>query len=297
MSPAKRFRVGHKSFRVRSSDPADQYLKLIHGRFEPNLQTLCRRVLSDGAVAMDVGANIGATALIMSAFVGHGRVIAVEPGPKAFAALCDNVQTNGAGAVECHNYALSSTSGRVAFREDSSFGHLVDDPSQATGDPAGVAVRTLDDLVESLQLQRLDFLKIDTEGFEPQVLAGAQATLARFRPIVYLELNAWTLLAHGANNPLEFLRALTEQYPHMARVKRFTNRLILETVEGPAEHRANVLAHDNLVYFNAFNDLVLFPDEAAAARFADIMAPRSEVVRAGLIRRALRRIGRLLPLA
>lgn len=288
MSPARTFQVGNKTFRVRSSDPADQYLKLIHGRFEPNLQTLCRRVLSDGAVAMDVGANIGATALIMSAFVGKGRVIAVEPGPKAFAALCENVRANGAGAVECHNVALSSDGGRTVFLEDSSFGHLDLDASPGLDDPRAVAVRTLDDLVESLGLQRLDFLKIDTEGFEPQVLAGAQAALARFAPIIYLELNAWTLMAHGGNNMLEFLRALAEQYPHMARVKRFTNRLILETVEGPPDHRARVLAHENLTYFNAFNDLVLFPDEAAAGRFADIMQPRGQVVRAGFFRRALR---------
>lgn len=281
MSLVRRFMVGRHVRCVEGLASDDPYLTSIGWRFEPQFQALCQRVLENGAVAVDVGANIGATALIMSAYVGQGAVHAIEPGRRTFDLLQRNIAANGAANVQCHSCAIADRSGLAAFAENSAYGHLAPDGQGDT-----VVVRTLDEFACALDLQRLDLLKIDTEGFEPQVLAGARATIERFRPVIYCELNAWTLLAHGGSNPLTFLRDLTRDFPHVYRVKRWGSSLVLEEVSGDAAYRAAVLLHDNIVYFNALNDLVVFTDPAVMERFRGLIAPRRD----GAVRHPIRRL-------
>jgi hypothetical protein len=62
-----------------------------------------------------------------------------------------------------------------------------------------VAVTTVDDLVEALGLGRLEFVKVDIEGAEARLLAGARGTLAAFRPVLMLELEDRHLARFGAD--------------------------------------------------------------------------------------------------
>jgi FkbM family methyltransferase len=241
---------------------------------------VCARSLGPGAVAVDVGANIGATVLIMDAYAGKdGRVIAIEPGPQSFALLQRNLARNEVATVTALNCAVSSEPGRMTFRENSAYGHLA-----PGAEGPQVEVQTLDQIVEDLGLTRLDLLKIDTEGFEPQVLEGAKATLERLRPVIYLELNSWALIAHGRRDPLAFLTGLAAAFPWVLRVRRRGGRTLLERVEGAPDEVASVL-----------NDLVLLPDEAAASRFADMIVPRVPPIPTGplrLVKAIARRLAR-----
>jgi len=289
-SPAlRRFLVGQQAFRIAGAGKGDLYFRQIRGRFEPEFQAVCARALGPGAVAVDVGANIGVTALIMGAYAGAGaRVIAVEPGPQSFALLQKNLALNEASTVSAVRCAVSDAPGQVTFCENSAYGHLA-----PGAEGLQVEVRTLDQIVEDLGLTRLDLLKIDTEGFEPQVLEGAKATLERLRPVIYLELNSWALIAHGRRDPLAFLTGLAAAFPWVLRVRRRGGRALLERVEGPPEEVAAVLLSDNLAYFHALNDLVLLPDEAAAARFADMIVPRVPPIPTGPLRLVKAIAGRL----
>ena len=289
-SGLRRFTAGGRAYRMAGAGRHDLYFRQIRGRFEPGFQAVCARALAPGAVAVDAGANIGATALIMSAFVGaQGRVVALEPGPRSFALLQRNLALNAAAAVTPLALALSAEPGRISFCEDSAFGHL------APGAPGlqAVQVETLDRIVEQQGLTRLDLLKIDTEGFEPQVLEGARATIERLAPVIYLELNSWALIAHGRRDPLEFVAGLAAVFPWVLRVRRRGARTVLEKVEGTPDQIAAVLVSDNLAYFHALNDLVLLPGEAAAARFADMIVPRASPIPTGPLR-LVRSIGRRL---
>jgi FkbM family methyltransferase len=262
--------AGRRVVRVAGPGKGDLYFRQIRGRFEPEFQAVCARALGQGGVGVDIGANIGATALIMDAFaVNGGRVIAVEPGPQTFALLQRNLAMNEASTVTALNCAVSAESGRMTFCENSAYGHLAPDAQGLQ-----VEVQTLDQIVAGLGLTRLDLLKIDTEGFEPQVLEGARATLERFRPVIYLELNSWALIAHGRRDPLAFVTSLVTSFPWVLRVRRRGGRALLERVQGPPDEAAAVLLSDNLAYFHALNDLVLLPDDATAARFSDMIVPR-----------------------
>jgi FkbM family methyltransferase len=129
-------------------------------------------------VLWDVGANVGGYSLIAAA-AGAGRVIAVEPSPSNFAALCDNVALNGLGAtIVPLPVVLTGSTGLARLEHgDARPGatHRLTDGDE--GVPTlGFA---LDDLLDRFALPAPTLLKLDVDGAEAQVVAGARATLAR----------------------------------------------------------------------------------------------------------------------
>jgi hypothetical protein len=73
----------------------------------------------------------------------------------------------------------------------------------------------LDQTFCELSLDRLDFMKVDVEGFELEVFAGAKETLATYRPIVFLEMNHWCLNIFRRMSIPEFRERLMEYFPYV----------------------------------------------------------------------------------
>lgn len=141
-----------------------------------------------GGWVIDAGANIGAYALECAAAVGpEGRVDAVEPEPSNFAALLRNIERNPQGrVVVAHRLGLWGGGGRAALSNRGGTGVCW----QVRPDEHGsVWLRTLDDLVRSCSRERIDLIKIDTEGAEEEVLRGGQHALARTDRVI-LEYHA-----------------------------------------------------------------------------------------------------------
>jgi FkbM family methyltransferase len=124
----------------------------------------------DGRTVLDIGANIGVTARIFAKRAKH--VHAFEPGPRALALLRLNAPAN----CTVHAIAIGETNGFAHIAE-----HEACDESRISDTGLRVPMRTVD----SLGLNP-DFIKIDVEGYEPQVLRGAVETLRR-GPIVMFE--------------------------------------------------------------------------------------------------------------
>jgi FkbM family methyltransferase len=164
------------------------------GTYEPGLRAILGALLGPGAVAMDVGANVGWHTLLMAKRVGdQGRVLAVEANPSVRARLADNVSINGFAHVDIVPCALAAREGQVEFYgpaeddADSGNGHVVSEADQSREGVFTVETRTLDAVVAAAGLERLDAIKIDVEGYEWPVLQGAGTTLARFHPHVIFE--------------------------------------------------------------------------------------------------------------
>jgi FkbM family methyltransferase len=167
----------------------DQYLGwsfMAYGVYNlDEVRFLCD-LLGPGDVVLDVGANIGALTVPMAQVPGITAVHAFEPQPRVRELLEENVHltTPPDGPVVIHPYALGSAPGIL---------HIPDIDYTALGNFGGVAlgdtgtteveVRTLD----SLRLQKVTLMKVDVEGAEAAVLRGARETIARCRPILYLE--------------------------------------------------------------------------------------------------------------
>jgi FkbM family methyltransferase len=141
---------------------------------------------------IDVGANSGIYTVLGCKINPNVRVVAVEPVPKIYRALANNVTRNNLDSrVTVLNAALGDSDGKVPFHEAecSTMGSLAVGGYQGqSGRLIEVQCRTLDSIVEELNLEP-DFIKIDVEGFEHLVLSGASRVLARFHPRIVLEAN------------------------------------------------------------------------------------------------------------
>ena len=178
------------------------------GRYEPPLCAFLEARNTTGWTCFDVGANVGAIALVLAQRCGpQGRVYAFEPGPPNLARLRGNLKLNPqlAARTEVIAAGVADCAGELWWAEEKQ------NPGNALLASAGtdrVPVITLDDFVRERQtptaatpaLERLDFIKIDVEGMELKVMQGARNTLLRLRPILYFEtLPRYTNSGAGAS--------------------------------------------------------------------------------------------------
>lgn len=164
---------------------------LFSGRYEDReIAALCSHVVA-GTAVLDVGANIGLSALEFARATGpSGRVIAFEPHPDTAARLAANLRENGLSNVEIVQSAVGAAPGSITFHES----------AQPTLSSASVIppdfVRSFEVPVTTVDLAwtqadrpQVSALKIDVEGGELDVLRGATELLAQQSPAILLE--AW----------------------------------------------------------------------------------------------------------
>jgi FkbM family methyltransferase len=163
------------------------------GDYEPELRLIFKKYVPTGGVVVEVGANIGWHLLLFSSLVGPaGHVHAFEPNDSVYTELKHNLLLNDRHNVTTWELALSHEAGTALFNgvavneNGAGNGHLVG-TEQSIGEPnfRSVKMETMDGL--GLNLERLDLIKIDVEGAEYAVLAGAMATIGRFLPVVVYE--------------------------------------------------------------------------------------------------------------
>jgi FkbM family methyltransferase len=165
-----------------------------------------RRMITAGAIVIDVGANIGAHTLPLATRVGpSGRVVAVEPTLYAFERLQEHVRLNPTLAARIVPVqAMLMGKREAALVETIASSWPLDTPNDAHPLHGGVCkattgavVRTLDDLVSDLDLKSVNFLKLDVDGYEVGVLRGARGTLCRFAPVIFFEHSPYVLVEKG----------------------------------------------------------------------------------------------------
>ena len=137
----------------------------------------------------EIGANIGAHTIAIARKVGRtGRVHAFEPQPVVFQNLCANVALNSLTNVYAYNKACGARPDSLKFPDirydvEGNFGGMALDRVPKSDHGQTVDIVPLDDM----QIPLLHFLKIDAEGMEIDVLTGSAETLARDKPILYVE--------------------------------------------------------------------------------------------------------------
>jgi FkbM family methyltransferase len=171
-------------------NPRDRFIgqsMMQYGEFSYAETALFEQLCGLDDIVVEAGANIGAHTVGLAKRVGPtGRVIALEPQRVIFQNLCANVALNGLFNVDCLHVAASDRRQKLYVpRPDylaaGNFGGVSLNEDEA-GEP--VEAWPIDELFRH---DRLTLLKIDVEGMESQVLAGAARTIERFRPILYVE--------------------------------------------------------------------------------------------------------------
>jgi FkbM family methyltransferase len=165
---------------------------LIHyGEYGELEWKLLQRFCEPGAVVVEVGANIGSHTVSLGKAVGaSGKVVAVEPQPVIFQALCANLALNGLTNVDavncgCGNRRQTLHLPRVDYATEGNFGGIELQGHAATPTSVPVEIRKLDDLIAPCKMVNL--LKVDVEGMESEVIEGGSKAIKNFRPVIYVE--------------------------------------------------------------------------------------------------------------
>jgi len=192
-----------------------EYHILFRGCHEPEIVNLIQRTVRDGDVCLDIGANVGAHALVMArAAEPRGWVIALEPHPRIYERLLQNVALNHLSNVTAVRAALSDRDGVTdffGFAEDAfeqGVSSLLPD-EQAKEKMAVRAIRGAT-FQKEMGLNRCDFLKIDVEGAESVVLQELSDLVARSRPVIICEYRKqhWQKFGHSLGQVLARLKGL-----------------------------------------------------------------------------------------
>ncbi len=207
---------------------------VLRDHIEPELGHLEMLLLPEG-VFLDVGANIGMFTLKAAHLVDpRGMVVAVEPGQAASSRLAANLTLNGYRHVHMVRQAVSGHVGsavlhHVGLGHDPQAFSLLDDGSNLPGET--VSLTTLDTLVAEMKLERVDVVKLDIEGAEPEAIAGGRELLTCCRPIVIFEINHGISVAQGTH-----LRAFNMLRDHgylMYQLRRGQLTLVSAQPDGP----------------------------------------------------------------
>ncbi len=159
--------------------------------FEDEIKFL-RRLLQPGQKVIDIGANYGVYTLSMAQTVGPtGHVWAFEPASSTAKLLAKGIAANDFTHIVLEQSALSSTCGtaQLSLSEHSELNALVHGkPSMSTSET--VPLVTLDERMENYGWRDIEFMKIDAEGEEANILNGAKKFFAELSPLVQYEIKA-----------------------------------------------------------------------------------------------------------
>jgi FkbM family methyltransferase len=177
------------------------------GGFEVRTLRRYAQLVRNGDVVLDIGANVGAHTLPLAQLVGaSGRVYSFEPTAFAFAKQQANIALNPqiGGRISAQQMMLVArdadplpdsvySSWPLGAAED-----LHGEHHGRLKDTQGSSKGTLDDFVRNADIERVDFIKLDVDGNESDVLAGGADTIRTSRPKIMLELAPYVYAAAPA---------------------------------------------------------------------------------------------------
>ena len=193
----------------------------LFGQFQKHVSQCKYLSLPQDGIIFDVGANSGMMSLQFAKLVPAGKVYSFEPTFYAFSKLKKNIELNPGLAkriVAVQSFVSSSTSQKPHIKAYASWKvggtvegvrHRVHGGIEKSAE--GTAAVSLDDFCEQEKIERLDFIKIDTDGHELEVLKGGKKVIGRFNPTIIFELGIYVMDERGIDfsDYLEFFDSLT----------------------------------------------------------------------------------------
>ena len=180
----------------------------IYGVHEKNSTGEVKKIITQGMRILEVGANIGYYALLETSLAGSdGHLYAMEPSPYNFDLLTNNLKLNGLKNYDLYKVAAGSQEGKAKFLLSgrSNLSTFIE-REDLTGEEVDVEVVKLDNF---LQGKKVDFIRMDVEGYELEILKGAEMSLSSGNKPKYFFIEVHSELLHKKNSSarevLEFL--------------------------------------------------------------------------------------------
>ncbi len=221
----------------------------IFGEYEAGTISVLQKYLRKGDIFLDVGAHIGDISCVASRLVGDkGLIYAAEPNPKNYKILNKNVRLNKLKNVYPFQVALGSVVSVAQLyprdKKDSGMASLVRD-EKAIGCGTRVAVTTIDTLIEEKHVGIPNFIKIDVEGYELDVLKGATKLLQSTNaPILCIEYVKEMPRKRGVTEDIyDFVREINKYSFYKLKRTSFMPSRLIET------RKEELPDHDNIFCF------------------------------------------------
>lgn len=186
----------HVNFLLDISD-YPEWLLYFHSKIDSSLSILS--FIDPGDIVLDIGGNIGQTALIIGHKVGKtGKVISFEPYPATIEKFERNLSLNDSiSNVRLEKFGLGDRETKLLMHQDSvtnsGANRVVHQSLKEKTGVEEISIRTLDSYIKEKNISKIDLIKIDVEGFEMSVLKGGQQTLSEYKPDLFIELSTENL--------------------------------------------------------------------------------------------------------
>lgn len=187
----------HGKMRIIESDQVISRSLALYGEWAEEELNLLKQIITPGACVLDVGAFIGTHTIAFSKFAGlRGKIFSFEPQREIYAILSENILISNCSNVTALNIGLAENPHKLSLasvdiNQPENFGtRSLDRYHSSNIDTYEIQISTID----SLDIERIDLIKLDVEGMERKVLDGSVKSIANHRPIIFCECNS---LDHG----------------------------------------------------------------------------------------------------
>lgn len=172
--------------------------------YEPITRLAMEQIITSEHTFLDIGANIGFFSLNMARNHPEANIFAFEPNPKLVRILAANIEANSFRNIVCEPVAMSDREGEaLLFLSNSDMSaSLETDFDSNQSPPVKIERTTLDRFVQRMGLKPPLLLKVDVEGHERAFFAGAQQTIATYKPDMICEV----AILYKRSNPFMFLK-------------------------------------------------------------------------------------------
>jgi FkbM family methyltransferase len=199
-----------------SSAAGPRQIGLDEGQRHGEFGRFCAAHLQPDDTFLDIGAKIGLTSIMAARHLPEGRILAVEASGRHADALRRNIRANDVERCTIEICAVGAETGVQPFHDEPSAGFVTHARSLLSGlSTRPVPVKTIDQLGKEHRLERIDLIRLNVGGYEWEALRGAERTLERHDPIVFLEFDSWRQIALYDRNPRAFLDYLLDTFPQL----------------------------------------------------------------------------------
>jgi FkbM family methyltransferase len=169
-------------------------------------------LVKKGDVVFDVGTNMGETLLNFAKLTGEtGFVYGFEPDDTNYKDVQKNISLNNFKNVHVFKLAVSDKKETVRFYRpephNRGMNRILGNDQGANASYTTMETTTLDDVIESNNIQQVNLVKIDIEGYEMHAIRGATKTIQRFKPVFFIEVG-YTRLLENKTSPNELIRLM-----------------------------------------------------------------------------------------
>ncbi len=183
---------GYKIMTIPNDSGISEELRIFKTH-EPLTTELIKKILKEGMICVDLGCNLGYYALLESKLVKNtGKIFAFEPSPVTYEHFRKNLELNETSNVESYNIAIGNIDDKIKFllSKKSNWCRVIDDSTNVSNSNIiEVPMITLDSFASKHSLKKIDFIRMDIEGYEDKAYDGMTQVIKQFKPSLYMEIH------------------------------------------------------------------------------------------------------------